>query len=94
MIGWFLLLWTGATLVWIPLHNRFTSYMTYIDIICFVGGLLFVGIGYYVAWKTPDEIELDEKAHDLRNASEDGCDQHDGFAVDSGPGKYPTHRAA
>jgi hypothetical protein len=94
MIGWFLLLWTGATLVWIPNHLRWTSYMMWVDVICFIAGVGFVGAGYYVAWKTPDEIELDERAHDLRIASEDGCDQHHGFATHSGPGKYPTRKAA
>jgi hypothetical protein len=49
-----------------------------------------VGIGYWVQWKTPDEIELHEKAHDLIGASEDGCKQSDGFAIKSGPGKFPN----
>jgi hypothetical protein len=95
MIGWFLLLWTFATLVWIPSHTRWTNYMMWVDIICFMAGIGFVGAGYYVAWKTPDEIELDERAHELIAQSEDGSDQHDEFAVDSGPGVNPrTRRAA
>jgi hypothetical protein len=90
MIGWFLLLWTLATLVWIPSHTRWTNYMAWVGAICFGAGLSFVGIGYWVQRKTPDATELHEKAHDMIAGSEDGCKQSDGFAIKSGPGKFPN----
>ena len=93
MIGWFLLLWAGATVVWIPPHARWTSWMAWVGAICFGAGLAFVGIGYWVQWKTPDEIELDERAHDMMAATHSGF-QNDDPAVDDGPGRLPTHRPA
>ena len=93
MIGWFLLLWAGATLVWIPSHTRWTNWMAWVGAICFGAGLAFVGIGYWVQWKTPSEIELDERAHDLMASTHEGF-QNDDPAIEDGPGRYPTRRPA
>lgn len=89
MIGWFLLIWAGISVIWIPPHTWWTSWMAWVSGLCLIGGLLFVGIGYYVAWKAPSETEIGERAHDLIAASEDGSPQTERFATNSGPGKFP-----
>jgi|SwirhisoilCB3_FD_contig_71_669883_length_533_multi_2_in_0_out_0_2 hypothetical protein len=88
MIGWFLLLWTLATIVWIPFHLRWTSYMAWVDAVCFGAGLSFVGIGYWVQRKTPSDIEMNERCHDMMAATGDG-QQNDEFAAGDGPGRFP-----
>ena len=78
MIGWILLIWTGISLVWVP-PNQWVNhrFMPVVDAACFIAGLVFVVTGYVVAWRTPPERVLNERAHDLIAASEDGADQHD-----------------
>jgi hypothetical protein len=77
VIGWLLLIWTGIMLVWTPPNQWVTNYMPVVTGLCFVGGIGFVIAGYVVAWRTPREEVLQERAHDLMEASEDGAIQHD-----------------
>jgi hypothetical protein len=88
MIGWFLLLWVGITFVWIPVQNRWTSWMTGVDLICFGTGIAFLIAGYYVAAKTPTQIEMNERSHDMMAATGSG-QQNDEFATGHGPGRFP-----
>ena len=65
LIGWILLIWTGISLVWIPPRQWQSSYMPMVNAACFIGGLFFVALGYYVAWRASSETELTERTHDL-----------------------------
>jgi hypothetical protein len=91
IIGWLLLLWAGISYVWIPPHLWNTKWMPAVIGTCFVAGLFFVGIGYFVAKRSPSDIELDERAHDLMAATHSG-QQNDEPAIGDGPGLYPTER--
>ena len=89
MIGWLLLLWTGITFIWIPFHVRDAKFMMWVDIACFVSGVFFVALGYYVARRTRSDIELDEAAHDMMAATHGAGAQNDEPAVGDGPGRFP-----
>jgi hypothetical protein len=67
LIGWVLLIWTGISLVWIPPRQwrEGESFMPLVIAACFIGGLVFLGLGYYVGWRAPSETELTERTHDL-----------------------------
>ncbi len=92
MIGWLLLLWTGITFIWIPFHVRDAKFMMWVDIACFVSGVFFVALGYYVAQRAPSDVELDERAHDMMMATGAGS-QNDEAAVGDGPGRFPRPAA-
>jgi len=84
VIGWILLLWTGASLVWIPARLWWTDYMPILNAVMFVAGLFFVALGYYVGRRTPSETVLTERTHDLM-ADHEGH-QNDEPATGNGPG--------
>ena len=93
MIGWLLLLWTGITFIWIPFHVRDANFMKWVDIGCFIGGVFFVALGYYVGRRAPSDIEVDERAHDMMMASGGAGAQNDEPAVGDGPGRFPRPAA-
>lgn len=65
LIGWVLLIWTGVSLVWIPPRQWQSNFMPMVNTLCFVGGIAFVALGYYVGWRSPSEMEVTERTHDL-----------------------------
>jgi|SRR3954454_7616677 hypothetical protein len=77
LIGWLLLIWTGVSMLAIPPWNWVSRYMPVVDILCFTGGLVMLGIGYWVAGRTPSAASIIEHAHDLAEHSEDGANQYD-----------------
>jgi len=61
-------------------------------LLCFVGGVFFVALGYYVGRRTPSDIELDERAHDMMMATGGAGSQNDEPAVGDGPGRFPRRQ--
>lgn len=77
IIGWLLLIWTAISLIWINPQQWHARFMPIVDSSCFVAGLFFVGLGYWVGSRAQREELIIERAHDLALASEDGAEQHD-----------------
>ena len=67
LIGWVLLIWTGISMVWIPPRQwrEGESFMPLVNAACFIGGLLFLVIGFFVGRRSPSDTELTERTHDL-----------------------------
>jgi hypothetical protein len=87
VIGWTLLIWTGISLVWIPprMWREHESYMPLVNAACFIGGLLFLAIGFMVGRREPSQTELAERTHELM-ANHEGH-QNDDPATGNPPGE-------
>ena len=88
LIGWILVMWTGASMIWIPARLWWTNFMPILNAMMFIAGLGFVAWGYYVGRHTPSETVLTERTHDLMLQHEGH--QNDEPAVESGPGIPPS----
>jgi hypothetical protein len=67
LIGWVLLIWTGVSLIWIPPRQwrEGESYMPLVNAACFIAGLAFLAWGFIAGRRSPSDIELTERTHDL-----------------------------
>jgi hypothetical protein len=91
LIGWILLIWTAASMIWIPMRLWWSNFMPILNAVMFAAGLMFLGIGFYVGRRTPSETVLAERTHELM-AQHEGH-QNDEFATGDGPGEPPRRVA-
>lgn len=92
VIGWILVLWTMASMIWIPMRLWWTNFMPILNAVMFFTGVSFLVWGFYVGRHTPSETVLAERTHDLM-AQHEGH-QNDEFATGNGPGEPPRKMPA
>lgn len=91
VIGWILVLWTIASMIWIPMRLWWTNFMPILNAVMFIAGLGFLGVGYYIGRRAPSAAALAERTHDLM-AGHEGH-QNDEPATGNGPGEPPRRVA-